>query len=258
MSHSPRDESSDVVHVVIVDVDSYCSRLDALSPAELQRYHRFVLAGDRRRYAAAHAAVRHLLAAICGRRASSLEFAIGPKGKPALPPSAHDERFNLSHSGDLALVALARCREVGIDVEQHRRIDDHDSLAAVSFSPLERAALRRFAHEPARLEAFYRGWTRKESFVKAIGQGLSCPLDAFDVSLDEAPAQGLLSCRLPSISCSDWSIANIASAPGYSAALTVEGRGCRIETWHGVDAFVRSDACRDVVHTRQQRSRHTP
>jgi 4'-phosphopantetheinyl transferase len=133
-----------------------------------------------------------------------------------------DLRFNLSHSGDRALLAVAIGREVGVDVEAQAPVDAL-ALAAHAFSANERAAL---AATPAedRLAAFYRGWTRKESFVKALGCGLSFPLREFDVSLEASGEPLLRACRRDAGVIGRWSILPIPADPGYCAALTVERR----------------------------------
>jgi 4'-phosphopantetheinyl transferase len=153
----------------------------------------------------------------------TIRYEIGLYGKPRVANAPADIRFSLAHSGDRALIAVAFGREVGVDIEEHQPVDAM-GLAKTVFSPAERGALG--ALDAAwRVEAFYRLWTRKESFVKARGDGLSCPLDAFDVSLDEDGPQLLIACRGAAADHRTWTLVNIRDAPRYSAALTVEGDG---------------------------------
>jgi len=141
-------------------------------------------------------------------------------GKPQLAGVSRGVRFSLSHSGECALLAISVGREVGVDVEEHRPVD-FLSLARSAFSPHERAALEELPmNEHA--DAFYRCWTRKESFIKARGDGLSFPLDGFDVSLDADAAQLLIACPASPEDVSRWTIRNLPANPGYSAAITVE------------------------------------
>lgn len=176
------------VHHVALDRPLTAAELVVLSPAELARAERFVSPHDHRRFVHAHAAVRRLLGEVLGRAPASLRFVEGPRGKPALAP-ASGVAFNLSHSGEHALVAIAAdAGEVGVDIEVPRERVDHAALAASVFSPAERAELAALP-DGERRAAFFRGWARKEAFIKAIGLGLGRALDSFDVALaDGAPA----------------------------------------------------------------------
>jgi len=164
--------------------------LAALSPAERQRADRFVFPRDGARFVAAHAALRQLLAAQTGIPAARLEFVEGDTGKPALTGPAGAEgsevlHFNLSHSQGLALVAVSRGAEVGVDVELERAMPDAMELAGRCFSPQETADLRA-APPAARDRAFLVGWTRKEACIKALGLGLSVDLPKLHVGLETA------------------------------------------------------------------------
>ena len=147
-----------------------------------------------------------------------LRFSIGPRGKPQLANSVEDVRFNLAHSCEWAMVAVANGRDVGIDIERHRAIDA-GAIAEGMFSVSERAALDSQSpeHRPA---AFYRCWARKESFIKAQSDGLSLPLGAFDVSLEATGLQLLLASRLDASDVARWWMQALDAPHGYSAALT--------------------------------------
>jgi len=155
--------------------------LASLSQAERQRAGRFVFARDRRRYLAAHCALHHLLAVRTGVPAEALRFAEGPHGKPSLA-SRPACAFNLSHSEDIALFALADEGEIGVDVEMLRPMHDATELAERNFSRAECAEL---ASTPPKLRdlAFLLGWTRKEACLKAIGSGLSIAPHGFTAGL---------------------------------------------------------------------------
>jgi 4'-phosphopantetheinyl transferase len=155
-----------------------------LSDAERSRAGRFVFERDRRRFIVGRARLRHLLASRLETRAERVELDYGPRGKPRLAGrfAGSDLRFNLSHCGDVALYAFSRGREIGVDVEEVYELRDADAVAAGFFSPRENAAY--LALDPREQPlAFFRCWTRKEAFIKALGDGLHFPLDAFDVSL---------------------------------------------------------------------------
>jgi 4'-phosphopantetheinyl transferase len=223
------------VHVVRISLNTEALDVSSLSDEEHERARRFVFEVDRRRFIAAHAGKRQVLAYVTRSSPSAIRFARAAHGKPAIAGADIDVRFNLSHSGERALLALALGREVGVDIEQHRTIDVLE-LAEVCFSPLEQAALR---HTPTqrRLEAFFRGWSRKESFIKARGDGLSFPLAGFDVSLEGSASQLLLTCIACEGEAKRWMIINLATDTGYSAALTVEGGDWKLVNWDSVETF---------------------
>jgi 4'-phosphopantetheinyl transferase len=154
-----------------------------LSADERERAGRFAFEHDRRRYVVARARLRQLLGERVGAAPESLRFVYQAHGKPALArrPGQRDLRFNVSHCGEVAAYAFADGREVGVDIEEVRELPDADQLALRCFSPGERAAYLCLPPRE-RPRGFFDCWTRKEAFVKALGAGLSQPLEAFDVS----------------------------------------------------------------------------
>jgi 4'-phosphopantetheinyl transferase len=177
-----------------------------LSAAEQTRAVRFVFERDRRRYLAAHVALRRLLAEATGIAASDLVFDEGPFGKPYLPGPAAPS-FNLSHSGDVALIGIGPPGvEIGVDVEVPRTMSDALELAERHFAPAEIDTLR--STPPAqRDQAFLCGWTRKEACLKAIGSGLSIAPHTFDAGL--APAARAVAIATPAGSA----VVNVISLP---------------------------------------------
>ena len=170
---------------------------------ECRRADRFRLARDRRRHVVARGLLRELLAARLGTHPRAVEFSYGAHGKPCLAPgsAAQDLRFSVSHSGELALFAFCRGREVGVDVEAVVPMRDADAVARQFFSPSELRAYR--ALEPdAREAGFFTCWTRKEACLKALGGGLQ----SFLSELDAPPG---------------WSLSSFSPAPGHAAALAV-------------------------------------
>jgi 4'-phosphopantetheinyl transferase len=163
---------------------------------------------------------------------SSLRFDHNPYGKPALIPSPGHEplNFNLAHSHDLVLYAITRNRQIGIDLERLRTDFPCEEISEQFFSPRENAALLAVP-QSERHEAFFRCWTRKEAYVKARGEGLSLPLQAFDVSLAPDEPAKLLSIRGNPEAARDWSLYGLAPAPGYVAALAVNSRDWRLSCW---------------------------
>jgi 4'-phosphopantetheinyl transferase len=198
-----------------------------LDEDERTRAARFLFPDHRRRYLAAHAALRLVLAHYLDEDPRMLRFERGRYGKTRLARRWADGDFeiNLSHSAERALIAVARGREVGIDIEVHRSDVDVLALAQYVLSPAERSA---FAAVPAvgRRAAFFRAWTRKESFMKAIGEGLACPLESFDISLDEHIDSALLECRHMPAGAARWTTIPLDVGAGAAAALTARGPLC--------------------------------
>jgi 4'-phosphopantetheinyl transferase len=213
------------------------SQLESLlTAAERARAARFHFERDARRWTAARAALRALLAGYTGAAPSAIELETGPHGKPRLRGAARDLRFNLSHSGELALCAIALGREVGIDVEEVRADRAGDDIARRFFAPAEVAALAALP-AAARVEAFFACWTRKEAYVKARGAGLALGLDRFEVSLAPGSAAALLATHDEPAELERWQLSALDPGPGYAAALVVEGRAAvRCWQWPGVAA----------------------
>jgi 4'-phosphopantetheinyl transferase len=200
--------------------------LELLSTDERSRAERFVFDLDRDRFIVSRATLRRLLARSLGVVPSSITFQQGQHGKPALATFA-ELRFNVSHSGDRGLVALAVGREVGVDIERVRTSVNPLEIAARFFSPVERAALE--ALSPAdRRDAFFACWTRKEAYLKALGLGLSLPLDSFDVEVRPSVPAALLRTGHDSYAINRWSMYSLTVDPGYAASLVVEGRTCQV------------------------------
>ncbi len=172
--------------VWVMDLDrAPAAGAELLSASERARAERFAFERDRRRYVTAHVALRQVLAEEAGL-ARSEEFTIGTHGKPCLQ-GKHRVAFNLSHSAQWAAIAIAPGGEVGIDIEVPRAIDDLDDLARSHFTPSEQAELMEANEPSARVLSFFRGWTRKEACLKAIGSGLSIEPASFTAGL--APAR---------------------------------------------------------------------
>jgi 4'-phosphopantetheinyl transferase len=198
-----------------------CEALYALlSPPERQRADRFRSNGDRRHYIIARGRLRQLLAERLRIEPASIGITATDHGKPKLAPAhaAAGLEFNLSHSAALAVYAFARGRPIGIDIEQMREIPDADDLAARYFSAAEAAAYRALPVSRRNL-AFLACWTRKEAFIKALGEGLSHPLDAFDVTVDPDEPGRITRIGERTGPALDWSLTCFRPAPSYIGAL---------------------------------------
>jgi 4'-phosphopantetheinyl transferase len=194
-----------------------------LSDDEQSRAAGFVFEKDRRRFIRSHAALRTVLGDCLEASPSSLTFVDGPHGKPELDAQWHHHglNFNLAHSGDWAIIALACGRQVGVDVEQIRPGVANADIAQRYFSPREAAALLDLPPE-MRDEAFFRCWTRKEAYLKALGCGLSLPLDSFEVSLAADKPAAILWSRHDLQAPQRWRLAELQPAAGYLGALVIE------------------------------------
>jgi len=230
----PEDE----VHLWRVDLEAV--RADesrwqkVLSPDELAHASRFHFSRDRQRFVAARALLRTVLAGYLATDAASLNFSYSKKEKPSLgPPHAgSDVRFNISHSGGVALFAFTHRREIGVDVEQVRRDFELDAIARRFFSTHEQDQLAALPADE-KPEAFFRCWTRKEAYIKATGDGLSLPLTQFDVSLAVGETNALLATRPDSSQAGHWLLQEVPAGSGYIAALCVRGHDWKLKDWTG-------------------------
>lgn len=202
--------------------------LELLQPDELDRANRFYFEKDRKRFAIARGFLRVLLGRYLQTDPKSLMFSYGAYGKPGLEGTSL--RFNMSHSGNLALYGFTEGREIGVDVEQERADFTTDDIAGRFFSPFEVESLCRLPGEE-RVASFFRCWTRKEAYIKATGRGLSQPLDGFDVTLGPGERAALL--RNDDGTHERWTMAGIDVGPGYAGALAVEGQISSIYFWNG-------------------------
>jgi medium-chain acyl-[acyl-carrier-protein] hydrolase len=225
---------ADEVHVWRIPLEQPSAYLQALrqtlSTDELERAGRFYFDKDQRHFVAGRGILRTLLGHYLGRPAAALQFSYNPQGKPALAIDAAGAlQFNLAHSHGLALLAVRRRGEIGVDVERIRPEFAGEQVAERFFSPAEVAALRSVPAQ-RRHEAFFACWTRKEAYIKAMGLGLSLPLDCFDVAVLPGEA-ALLATRHDPAALQRWSLRDLEPGPGYAGAVAAEGRGWRL--WCG-------------------------
>ncbi|HEY4001849.1 MAG TPA: 4'-phosphopantetheinyl transferase superfamily protein, partial [Candidatus Xenobia bacterium] len=182
--------------------------VDTLSEDERVRADRFYFERDRRHFQVARGMVRHLLGHVAGLGPGAVSFHYGPRGKP----SVDGLEFNLSHSGELALLGVSFDQPLGVDIERCRPMPDAEAIARRFFSPRECEALLALPAE-AREEAFFRCWTRKEAYIKALGSGLMTSLQGFSVDVGEVA-------RILEIAGDDprrWTMHRWRPAPGYHA-----------------------------------------
>jgi 4'-phosphopantetheinyl transferase len=199
-----------------------------LSADERDRADRYRFARDRIRFIVGRGLLRMLISRYLDLAPRQAQFAYGPYGKPSLAGAGDDLTFSLAHSDDLAVYAFSRKRDIGVDLEYVRPLEDMRDIAARFFSPDEAAALAALP-QPQQLDAFYHIWTCKEAYLKALGAGLSLPLDAFDVAVNPQNPARLLRVGLDrSDEPGRWTLLRLASPDHYAAALSVNGPVARV------------------------------
>jgi 4'-phosphopantetheinyl transferase len=228
--------ASGAVHVWRCIVGRDCGAISAagrvLSADECEKAARFHFEADRTRFVLGRGMLRHVLAQWLHRRPEEIGFEYGAFGKPMLAPGdpTGQPQFNLSHSGDLILLAVTTGRAIGIDVERMRTELPHAGIAEHFFSAAERGSLAGLPAS-AQAAAFYACWTRKEAFIKATGVGLSLPLDQFDVSLRPGEPAKLLATRPDAAEAHRWTLLELDVGPNYKAAAAIEGTGFQLKTF---------------------------
>jgi 4'-phosphopantetheinyl transferase len=193
-----------------------------LSPDEAARAERFVFDRDRNHFIVGRGSLRAILGHYLNCKPQQVTFSYGPQNKPAVEIPQSQLRFNLSHSGEAVLYAFTHHREIGVDIELLRPLDDMMQIAKRFFSPTEYTTLSALPIEE-QPTAFFNCWTRKEAYIKAIGSGLSQPLDQFDVTLTPGEPAKLLRVQNDPQALERWSLIELNPAPDYVAALMVEG-----------------------------------
>lgn len=224
---------ADEVHLWHASLDDHgADELEPLLSAdEISRASQFHFAKDRKHYVVARGLLRKLLGAYVGVGAGDLSFAYAQKGKPRLAESlASLVQFNLAHSHGKAIYAFSVGREVGVDLEFMRADFAGDKIAERFFSPTEVTTLATVSTE-LRQRAFFDCWTRKEAYLKARGEGLSLPLDEFDVAFAPGEAAALLGNRKEPADVARWTMQSVPAPDGFAAALVVEGQDWRLRTF---------------------------
>jgi 4'-phosphopantetheinyl transferase len=213
------------VHIWAFPLRVSPSRLDALrallTVEEIARADRIIVPVKRDQSAISRGVARTLLGAYTGIPAADLRFRYGDKGRPYLDGPGEELVFNVTHSGELGAIALTREGELGVDVEEMDGTIDLIGIGRRFFSTIEHADLSS-QRGAARTRAFFRAWTRKESYLKARGAGLSLPLDGFDVTLLPGQEPRLLATRFDPGDAARWTLTELEPCDGYAGALCAD------------------------------------
>ncbi len=203
-----------------------------LSEDEKVRAAKYRFAKDRSRFLLGRTTLRIMLGNYLGQSPEQIRFAVSRFGKLSLqiPRDEFDLRFNVSHSGDVILLAFALRAELGIDVEEIRPMSDRDAVAKRCLSPQQFQEFRQGVFGDKQL-AFFRFWTRKEALIKALGTGLSQPLTEFDVTLDPAFPPALTRASADFGDLNDWTLHELDTPVGYQAALAIHDKAYSLKSW---------------------------
>lgn len=200
-----------------------------LSPSEQEKANQFHFEENRRHFIAKRAILRDILGRYLAVKPECVEFEYGPYGKPDLRVSRENKlRLSTSCSHGMALYAIVCNRNVGVDLEYKRLVHEADRIVKHYFTSNE-AIDYQFLPSERKLEAFFRAWTGKEAFLKAIGVGLTRSLDSVEISLDK-PAR-LLAINGDSRKAALWSLYGFEPSKDYLASVVVEGRGWCLRYW---------------------------
>jgi 4'-phosphopantetheinyl transferase len=211
------------VHVWVIRLDTLAGiedDLTLLSAPEHDRAGRLRSDRDRSRFLRRRLALRRILGAYLNVEPRAIEYRLNRFGKPSLAPAPSGQQmsFNTSHSNGVAAVAVARSLQIGIDIECIKPIPEAEAIAAHYFTACEMATLTALPPHQ-RIAGFYNGWTRKEAIVKALGGGLSIPLDSFEVSLKPGDPARILYCTREASGGQTLHLHNLELCSGYAAAL---------------------------------------
>jgi 4'-phosphopantetheinyl transferase len=224
------------IHIWRADLDlqimGFQKLYQTLSIDERVRAERFHFEKDRRWFIAARGILREILGCYLGVEPNAFRFCYGRNGKPRLAGISGKEAiyFSLSHSEGIALYGFTRNHEIGVDIEYMRDISEMDQIVERFFSVREKRVFHTLP-ENQKKEAFFKCWTRKEAYLKAVGDGLSRPLESFDVTLGRGEPAILLRMEEGSNVAFRWSIQDLKPTLGFAAAIAVEGENLEFRCW---------------------------
>ena len=223
----------DELHVWHINLDVNRDKVEQasalLDDQERSRAFKYSTPLLRDRYIVAHGVLRQMLAQYADTPPGVIQYERTKHGKPVLTDAYLGQKlsFNLTHSGNLALLAIADGRSIGIDIEKIKPYSDLESVAHRNFSALERSALSTLDKSDL-LTGFYTLWTRKEAFIKAIGDGLSYPLDSFVVPIQPHPSSTWTPVISDNVKQAQWFVQDLSRLPDYAAAVVCDNANMKV------------------------------
>lgn len=226
--------SAEEAHIWRADLDlDDCfqnSFLKLLSPDEKKRAQKFRFAKDSRYFIAARGILRSLIGKYLEKNPAEISFQYNEFCKPGIANNKH-LHFNISHSQNIALFAFTDKFNVGVDVEFVNPNIEVKDIASKFFSTNEIRKLLLLPEEQQTL-GFFNCWTRKEAFIKAVGEGLSFPLDRFEVSLEPDEPAKLLATYWDPKAVSRWSIFSMSPGANFVGSLVIDGVIEKVKFWN--------------------------
>ena len=221
--------SENIIDVWLLDLTILDEDWHLLSCDESERAHRIVIKDKRNQKAAARVKLRRILSRYVNTDPKNLNFEYGEHGKPNLP-SKFNTNFNLSHSEKIGIVGVTKDVRIGIDLERLRPGRDLPGLAQRFFSLEENMALHNLT-EPERITAFYRAWTSKEAYLKALGTGLSFPSNKFTIDYTNDGSERIINTDMPGDDPSVWYFSDVTINTEFVATVCFEGPERPIRWW---------------------------
>ncbi len=228
----------DTIHVWRISLDEsterICSFRGLLSDPELQQADRFLFDVHRQRFTVGRAQLRRILGSYIGVAPEQVDFRYTNLGKPYFAEGVSDPHleFNFTNSDDWALLAITHRTELGIDIEKIREMTNMEGLARRFFAQPEIDVIVRAPSELRRQEYFFRCWTRKEAFLKAMGTGLTFPLDHVCVSVADTETVRIQWIKDRDEEACRWELVHLKPCDGYVGALARQSAGEQLRTWH--------------------------
>ena len=225
--------STENVHVLLINFSTFDFQnyMNYLTSNEIERLDNINNLNNRNQFVASRVVIKKILSKYLKKIPNKIEFSFNKHGKPFIRDKYHNHRFefNISHSDIYGLIAITLDNKIGVDIQKINHDIDVDSLSSRFFSENEKTQLMNL-DKSKKIDAFHLGWARKESFIKAIGEGVAYGLDSFTVSLEKNDTKSILD-----IKNKKWHCYNIIDFENYKTALTTEIKSKIITSSNEVD-----------------------
>jgi 4'-phosphopantetheinyl transferase len=230
--------SENEVHIWTFDIRALATATEkfrlVLASDEMDRAAQFRFNHLRESFVRTRSTLRHLLGRYMDIHPAGIQFTYGPNGKPALA-SAENIQFNMTHSGDMAAIAITTDCPIGVDVEQIRPVENMLRIAEQFFCPEETAEIISLPADDREC-AFFCYWTRKEAYAKAIGAGLGAPLNTIRVTAQSGSSSCSIFTENEVGAAQTWTLHDLQLAANYAAAVGYRGRERSLSVFPIADA----------------------